>query len=178
MIPLDTVSVASPCTASWDDMAGTNQVRFCQQCQKNVYNLSAMNRRQAQALIHQREGRLCVRFYRRADGTVLTDDCPVGLRAVRRRLALVAGCATAAFFAVINLGTGLFIGASAQAGSGSGSGVGAAGPLATVRSWLGLTPPPPPPPPLMGKFVAPTAVMGDMCPPEKPPPVEDANPPR
>jgi hypothetical protein len=30
-----------------------------------------------------------VRFYRRADGTVITRDCPVGLRALRRRLARV-----------------------------------------------------------------------------------------
>jgi hypothetical protein len=30
---------------------------------------------------------LCVRLYRRADGTVLTRDCPVGLRQRLRRLA-------------------------------------------------------------------------------------------
>ena len=31
-------------------------------------------------MVQATQGRLCVRFYRRADGTVLTQDCPVGLR--------------------------------------------------------------------------------------------------
>src|SRR5471032_3535242 len=31
-------------------------------------------------LIQQKEGRLCVQFYRRPDGTVITTDCPGGVR--------------------------------------------------------------------------------------------------
>src|SRR5947207_1881563 len=84
--PLDGLQIASPCSASWEAMSGTDQVRYCQHCQKNVYNLSGMSRRHAEALVRANEGRLCVRFYRRRDGTVLTDNCPVGLRAARRRL--------------------------------------------------------------------------------------------
>src|SRR5262249_38571792 len=80
---LDSVHIASPCSAAWDAMEGTEQVRFCRQCQLNVYNLSGMSRAEAEALVREREGRLCVRFFRRADGTMLTDDCPVGLSAVR-----------------------------------------------------------------------------------------------
>jgi hypothetical protein len=49
-----------------------------------------MTRREAEALITKNEGRLCVHFYRRADGTVLTDNCPVGLRALRRRASRIA----------------------------------------------------------------------------------------
>jgi hypothetical protein len=64
-------------------MQGDDKVRFCDQCRLNVYNLSAMSRRQAQDLVRQREGRLCVRFYQRADGTVLTQDCPRGLAAIQ-----------------------------------------------------------------------------------------------
>jgi hypothetical protein len=41
----------------------------------NVYNLSEMSQESAEALIAETEGRLCVRFYQRADGTVLTRDC-------------------------------------------------------------------------------------------------------
>src|SRR4051812_47184360 len=37
---LDRITIASPCTASWDDMAGDDRVRFCASCQKDVYNLS------------------------------------------------------------------------------------------------------------------------------------------
>ena len=29
-------------------------------------------------LVEEREGRLCIRFYQREDGTVLTSDCPAG----------------------------------------------------------------------------------------------------
>ena len=75
---LATLSVASPCPAPWDAMKGDQRVRFCESCQKNVYNLSAMTTAEAETLLGKVEGRLCVRFYRRTDGTVLTSDCPVG----------------------------------------------------------------------------------------------------
>lgn len=88
-IALEDIRIASPCNASWDAMTGDDRVRFCGSCQKNVFNLSNMSRDDAEALIEKTEGRVCVRFYRRRDGTVLTQDCPVGLRAVRRRLALI-----------------------------------------------------------------------------------------
>jgi len=79
------VQVASPCRASWEEMAGTERVRFCQECRRNVYNLSAMSRSEAEDLVRQRETRrLCIRFYRRTDGTMLTADCPVGVRRIRR----------------------------------------------------------------------------------------------
>jgi hypothetical protein len=41
----------------------------------NVYYLSALSRNEAEELINTREGNLCVRLYRRADGTVMTRDC-------------------------------------------------------------------------------------------------------
>jgi hypothetical protein len=67
-------------------MKGDERTRFCTTCAKNVYNLSGMSRSEAQNLIRAKEGRLCARFYRRADGTIITDDCPVALRAMRRPL--------------------------------------------------------------------------------------------
>lgn len=88
--PLDHVKVASPCSADWDAMIGNERSRFCGQCKLNVYNLSSMTRAEAEHLIASAEGRLCVRFYRRADGSILTENCPVGLRAVRRRMKSVA----------------------------------------------------------------------------------------
>ncbi len=53
-------------------MIGGDRVRFCGQCQLNVYNLSAMSRYEAESLIARTEGRLCVRFFRRKDGSILT----------------------------------------------------------------------------------------------------------
>src|SRR5262245_26944298 len=82
--------VASPCPADWSAMQGDDRVRFCGQCQKNVYNLSAMTHAEAEDLIREKEGKLCVRFYQRTDGTVLTADCPVGRRRRRRRHILIA----------------------------------------------------------------------------------------
>jgi hypothetical protein len=77
---LSRIDVASPCTASWNDMAGDDNVRFCGLCSKNVYNLSALTAEAATNLILEREGEICGRFFRRADGTVLTADCPVGVQ--------------------------------------------------------------------------------------------------
>jgi hypothetical protein len=39
---------------------------------------------------------LCATFYRRADGTILTQDCPVGLAAVRERARWMFGRVAAA----------------------------------------------------------------------------------
>ncbi len=82
---LDHISIATPCDANWDEMAGGERVRHCQLCQLNVYNLSAMSKIEAEKLIEEKEGRLCVRYYRRADGTVLTQDCPVGLTVLHQK---------------------------------------------------------------------------------------------
>jgi hypothetical protein len=105
--PLDRVTVAAPCHADWDEMIGNERARFCGQCKLNVYNLSGMTRRQAESLIASAEGRLCVRFYRRADGTVLTENCPVGLRAIRRRLSRVLSAALSAILSFL-AGLGLY----------------------------------------------------------------------
>jgi hypothetical protein len=87
---LENVAIAAPCKADWDQMVGDDRVRFCRQCEKNVYNLSALPREEAEALLAAREGKMCVRLYKREDGTVLTSDCPVGAKRRRRRRA-VAG---------------------------------------------------------------------------------------
>jgi hypothetical protein len=88
--PLDHVQVATPCQADWNQMIGTEQVRFCAQCSLNVFNLSLMTRAEAESLIARTEGRLCVKFYRRFDGSIITRDCPVGLAAIRRRVSYLA----------------------------------------------------------------------------------------
>src|SRR5579871_4840870 len=93
---LDRVSIALPCSADWDQMPGSDRVRHCSQCNKNVYNLSAMTRRQAEDLLRETEGGLCARLYRRADGTILTGNCPIGVSAITRRISRFAGAAMSA----------------------------------------------------------------------------------
>ncbi len=81
---LESLTIASPCEVNWDEMTGDEQTRFCDHCEKNVYNISEMSRKEAENLIRENEGNVCVRMYRRHDGTVINDDCPVGLRTLRR----------------------------------------------------------------------------------------------
>ena len=90
--------IASPCNASWEEMEGDDKVRFCAGCRLNVYTLSAMDIEEAAEVLANREGRLCARFYRRKDGTVLTQDCQAGVdyRNARRAFVSAAGVAAAA----------------------------------------------------------------------------------
>src|SRR5262249_35024394 len=82
---LNEIRIASPCSANWNAMKGDEQVRFCADCGKNVYNLSAITADEGANLLEKTEGRACVRLYRRRDGTVLTSDCPVGVSEARTR---------------------------------------------------------------------------------------------
>jgi hypothetical protein len=105
LMPLQSVQIATPCRADWSKMEGDSKSRFCQTCRKSVYNLSVMTTPEAQELIAQKGGELCARIYRRADGTVITGDCPVGSTAPRRSL-WSAGAGLAAIFAVLVSGCG------------------------------------------------------------------------
>ena len=100
-------------------MDGSEHVRFCGQCERNVYNLSSLTSDEALDLVQLYDGQMCVRFWQRSDGTMLTRDCPVGLKAFRRRLRRkLAGIM--ALFAVLVLGGPR--GASAQESPTGGSG--------------------------------------------------------
>ena len=83
---IDRARIATPCPVSWEQMTGDDRVRFCDQCELHVYNISELTRIEAETLIASTEGRICARLYRRADGSVITKDCPVGLRALRMRV--------------------------------------------------------------------------------------------
>ncbi|MDB4946923.1 MAG: hypothetical protein JWP97_6457 [Labilithrix sp.] len=160
---LEEVKVASPCKADWNEMMGNERVRFCLSCEKNVFNLSAMARDEAEALLQSHAGGdLCVRFYQRADGTVLTQDCPVGVKSKqRKRLA----------FAVA--GAGALVAASAAAMFGTR----AQGTLQPMTGAVAYEPPIDPPvitPPL--QEVVPMT-MGTVAPVLPPPPVPQKHKP-
>ena len=103
--PLNDIKIASPCSADWNEMYGDERKRFCGECKLNVYNLSGMTRNEAERLVTNAEGRLCVRFFQRADGSIITADCPVGWARVKQRTRVYA---TAAFSLVMALLTGVF----------------------------------------------------------------------
>lgn len=108
---LERARVAAPCSAKWEEMRGDEKTRFCEQCSLHVHNLTAMSAAEAEMLLAKHFGpdgtplgeRFCGRLFRRADGTVLERDCPVGL--ARVRIAARAGLARIA--AAIGLLTGL-----------------------------------------------------------------------
>lgn len=144
------LKIAAPCQESWADMTGDDRSRFCGRCSLNVYNLSAMSQDEAAALMQKHDGKVCVRFYQRKDGTVLTQDCPVGRR---RRLKLV--------FSLAGLAA-LLLGALTALASSDGGPRPRTGSrpewVVKVLRLLGLEEPPPPP-----------VLMGRPCPPPPPP---------
>ena len=92
---LPSIRVASPCTEAWSDMGGDDRIRACAKCNQFVYNLSEMTRDEAELLISTRDGRLCVRFFQRPDGTILLADCSVRRTRIRNRRVAAAGLVAA-----------------------------------------------------------------------------------
>jgi hypothetical protein len=68
--------LASPCAADFEAMNGDMRRRHCSQCRREVHDLSAMSRTDAEALLREAGGELCVRFQERPDGTVQTLEPP------------------------------------------------------------------------------------------------------
>lgn len=138
--PLNNISIASPCSADWNEMYGDERKRFCGDCKLNVYNLSGMTRDEAEALIFNAEERLCVRFFRRADGSVITQDCPVGWAKVKQRTKVYAAAMASAMMALL---TGLLFVSFFSKGR--------AGQHTMGEIAMPLVTPSPTPPSLMGK---------------------------
>ncbi|MFO0739336.1 MAG: hypothetical protein U0270_25795 [Labilithrix sp.] len=114
LLPVVQKLIAAPCDVPWASMKGDDKTRHCGECDRDVHNLSAMSKDELQAFLRaivdapQNATLPCVSMYARQDGTVLLEDCPVGIRA-RRRKALIAstlglgGVAVAALTALVFL---------------------------------------------------------------------------
>lgn len=80
MIPLKQISVPNPCPARWDAMEGGAEKRFCTGCQKSVYNLSEMSRKEGEELLTRTDAKVCVFFHPDADGKPLArEDVPADI---------------------------------------------------------------------------------------------------
>ena len=140
IIPLEALQIARPCRADWNAMTGDERARFCGSCEKNVYDISQMTRAQAHQLIAQHEGGVCVRLYRRADGTVITADCPVGQTEKPRPLwQMLAGLAALSLASLAGCATHTTVSPAAAV-----SPVAAVSPIAPVALAQPVAPPPPP----------------------------------
>src|SRR5262249_45938028 len=82
-------------------MTGTDQVRHCAECNRQVYDLSKMTRRQAEHLIIITQGRFCARITRGPNGDVVTQEEP-GLHLITKHASPVA---TAVVSAAITVGS-------------------------------------------------------------------------
>ncbi len=107
---IDEIEIETPCDEAWESMRRRvaradgrlmplgnsknptvvgdlrdvgDRVRFCDRCGRNVYNIVALTREDAEALIATSEDAPCVRLLRRRDGTVVTKDCPSASSASR-----------------------------------------------------------------------------------------------
>lgn len=87
-------------------MIGNDQIRFCDHCNLQVHNISAMSRADAMRLVERSQGRLCVRYYRDGAGQLLTakalprQTAPPALYQLGRR---VSRLAAGAFGATLSL---------------------------------------------------------------------------
>ncbi|MCP9493114.1 MAG: carboxypeptidase-like regulatory domain-containing protein [Pyrinomonadaceae bacterium MAG19_C2-C3] len=74
---LERVRVPQACDASWNEMtarADTGARRLCEHCAREVHDLSEMTKAEAEDLIGNAKGRVCVRLVRDANGRVVTKD--------------------------------------------------------------------------------------------------------
>ena len=103
-VPFDinSLRVASPCHVGWDSMHGGDRERMCDQCGLSVYNLEGLDQTEIFDLITERRERVCVRLRRRADGTVMTRDCPRGLAAYRKRVGRLVSVAFATILGLVS----------------------------------------------------------------------------
>lgn len=154
---LDRIEIPLPCHVPWANMTGDDRVRFCGDCRQNVYNVAMFTRAEATRLLNDSSGRVCLRIFRRPDGTVITDDCRARLRAARKRgLLIFAGTLLVVFWAQI---CAQFVGLTGLRRVMRG---GTQGEAPTMPMAGAVAPmPPPPPPEVMGKPVPAIEELGE-----------------
>jgi hypothetical protein len=66
-------------------MSGDERKRYCEECQRFVYDFSKMTHRQIEAIVATSGGRLCARLTRKEDGSLLTLEIPPLTYSINRR---------------------------------------------------------------------------------------------
>jgi hypothetical protein len=69
------LKIVRPCSEDWNAMEGDERKRFCAQCGKHVFNLSAMTPREGQAFAEETQGRVCVAYVRSEEGKIISPNC-------------------------------------------------------------------------------------------------------
>lgn len=64
----------SGCPKNWAEMDGDERKRYCQHCSLHVHDISAMPRQEAEKILAEADGRLCVTYLADSQGNLLTLD--------------------------------------------------------------------------------------------------------
>jgi hypothetical protein len=108
---------------------------MCTLCSKNVYNISEMTKREAETLLIEHGVSACMRLSRRSDGTVITDDCPVGLRKLRNSVQFLSRTAATILGFVVSTGSVFATGNESQLTLDTDNARGAFGNTKTVTAY-------------------------------------------
>lgn len=79
---LSKVKIASPCKVPLSEMEDRGNCFHCKSCDLNVYQFSKLTNSEIADLMNDNNEKLCIGIFRREDGTIITKDCPLGLRDV------------------------------------------------------------------------------------------------
>ncbi|MBS1953767.1 MAG: hypothetical protein JST89_06275 [Cyanobacteria bacterium SZAS-4] len=68
--------IKSPCSVDWESMSGDDRIKLCGKCDLEVINTLVLSDAEVRhALLRVQNGeRVCMRFFRRADGTFITGN--------------------------------------------------------------------------------------------------------
>jgi hypothetical protein len=102
---LDSIELKVRCHVAWESMTGDERMRHCSDCRLKVYNLSEMTREEALSFLNRSEGRVCIRYYKRPDGTVVTRDCRQVVAQRARRKTIVGSAIAAALVILATMGS-------------------------------------------------------------------------
>ena len=94
------IEIKTPCTADWDSMTGDDRIRFCEHCNLNVNDLSQLTPKRVRRLVTKSNGRLCIRYQKRPDGSPIIKAVPAKLHTIGRRASRIAA---GAFTATLSL---------------------------------------------------------------------------
>ena len=81
-------------------MSGTDKVRVCADCRRQVHNLSALSNSEAASLLRRGDKRLCITFSRGPDGKIITTDRLPRFSPSKRPFANLSVAALAAFIGI------------------------------------------------------------------------------
>jgi hypothetical protein len=96
------LKIKNPCSASWDEMIGNNQIRFCEHCELTVHDLSHLTPKRVRRLVAKSRGRLCVRYQSLPDGSILLKAIPKKVHQIQRRVSRIAAGAFSATLTLTN----------------------------------------------------------------------------